>query len=272
MRALQEFGLSQRAACRLTGCARSVAQYRIRRIDDPRMVERLKAIAAERRRFGYRRLGLMLRREGVVANHKRVYRIYRELALQLRPRRKRGVRYVRGNEIVPVLAPNQRWSVDFVHDRLSTGRAFRTLTVVDDFSRECIALEVDFSFSGARVARIFDRVALSRSLPPTIKSDNGSEFTSGKLLEWSVKTGVDLHFIEPGKPNQNAVVESFNGRLRDELLNEHSFPTIFHARSALEAWRFDYNQRRPHTTLDGMTPAEFLKLHHSQNPQFQPAI
>jgi putative transposase len=153
----------------------------------------------------------------------------------------------------------------------STGRAFRVLTVVDDFSRECVALEADFSFSGERVARIFDRVALSRSLPPTIKSDNGSEFTSGKLLEWSGKTGIALHFIEPGKPNQNAVVESFNGRLRDELLNEHSFPTIFHARSAIEAWRFDYNQR-PHTTLDGMTPAEFLKRHHSQDSLSQLAV
>ena len=209
------------------------------------MVERLKAIAVERRRFGYRRLGLMLRREGIVANHKRVYRIYRDLALQLRPRRKRGVRYVRGNDVPVVTIPNERWSIDFVHDRLSTGRAFRVLTVVDDFSRECIALEVDFSFSGERVARMFDRVALSRSLPPTIKSDNGSEFTSAKLLKWSGDTGVELHFIEPGKPNQNAVVESFNGRLRDELLNEHAFPTIFHARSAIEAWRIDYNQHRP---------------------------
>jgi len=182
VRALQGFGVSQRAGCRITRCARSVAQYRIRRIDDSRMIGRLKAIAAERRRFGYRRLGLMLRREGVVANHKRVYRVYRELALQLRPRRKRGVRYLRGNEISPVTAPGERWSIDFVHDRLSTGRAFRVLTVVDDFSRECIALEADFSFSGERIARIFDRVALTRSLPATLKSDNGSEFTSGKML------------------------------------------------------------------------------------------
>ena len=272
MRALEELGLSQRAACRITGCSRSVAQYRIRRIDDPRMVERLKAIAAERRRFGYRRLGLMLRREGIVANHKRVYRMYRDLALQLRPRRKRGVRYVRGNDVPVVSHPNQRWSIDFVHDRLSTGRAVRVLTVVDDFSRECVALEVDFSFSGERVARFFDRVALSRSLPPTIKSDNGPEFTSGKLLKWSGETGTELHFIEPGKPNQNAVVESFNGRLRDELLNEHAFPTIFHARSAIEAWRIDYNRHRPHTTLAGMTPVEFLKSYLNQDSQFQASL
>ena len=236
------------------------------------MVERLKAIAAERRRFGYRRLGLMLLREGIVANHKRVYRIYRDLALQLRPRRKRGVRYVRGNDVPVVTRPNERWWIDFVHDRLSTGRAFRVLTVVDDFSRECIALEVDFSFSGKRVAIIFDRAAFYRSLPPTIKSDNGSDFTSGKLLKWSGDTGIELHFIEPGKPNQNAIVESFNGRLRDELLNEYSFPTIFHARSAIEAWRIDYNQRRPHTTLADTTPVEFLKSYLNQDSQFQAAL
>ena len=132
--------------------------------------------------------------------------------------------------------------------------------------------QFSFSFSGERVARIFDRVALSRSLPPTIKSDNGSEFTSGKLLKWSGDTGIELHFIEPGKPNQNAVVESFNGRLRDELLNEHSFPTIFHARSTIEAWRIDYNQHRPHTTLAGMTPVEFLKSYLNQDSQLQAAL
>ncbi|MBV9647726.1 MAG: transposase family protein [Candidatus Eremiobacteraeota bacterium] len=136
---------------------------------------------------------------------------------------------------------------------------------MDDFSRECIALEVKFSFSGERVSRIFDRIADKRELPPTIKSDNGSEFCSGKMLQWSAKTGVELHFIAPGKPNQNAVVESFNGRLRDELLNEHSFPTIFHAGAATEAWRSDYSDRRPHTTLNGMTLREFLAKHHPAN-------
>jgi len=272
VRALQDLGLSQRAACRLAGCSRSVAQYRIRRVVDAQLPERLKAIAAERRRFGYRRLGLMLRREGIVVNHKRVYRVYRELGLQLRARRKRGVRYVRGNDIKLATAPNERWSIDFVHDRLATGRSFRVLTVIDDYSRECIALEVDFSFSGEHVARIFDRVALSRPLPPTLKSDNGPEFTSGKFLKWSATTGVELHFIEPGKPNQNAVVESFNGRLRDELLNEYAFPTIFHARAATEAWRLDYNAHRPHTTLAGMTPLEFLKEHVTNDSQSQAAL
>jgi putative transposase len=264
VRALQGFGLSQRAACRITGCPRSVAQYRLRRTDDRELVERLTAIAMERRRFGYRRIGLMLRRAGWVVNHKRVHRIYRKLGLQLRPRRKRGVRYVRGNEIPAVTRPNERWSIDFVHDRLLTGRKFRCLTIVDDFTRECIAVEADFSFPSERVIRVFNRLAAQRPLPAVIKSDNGGEFTSAKMLTWSSQKNVDLHFIEPGKPNQNASVESFNGRIRDELLNEHAFPTIFHARSAIEAWRVDYNERRPHTSLDGLTPLEFIE-HNSNN-------
>lgn len=213
----------------------------------------------ERRRFGYRRLTLMLRREGIIANHKRVHRIYRKLGLQLRPRRKRGVRYVRGNAVPPATRPNERWSLDFVHDRLSTGRKFRMLAIVDDFSRECIAVEVDFSFPSARVVRALEHIAAARGLPAILKSDNGSEFTSELMLKWSAERKVDLHFIEPGKPNQNATIESFNGRFRDECLNEHAFPTIFHARSAIEEWRTDYNERRPHTQLDGLTPAEFLR-------------
>jgi putative transposase len=228
-------------------------------------VERLKAIAMERRRFGYRRLGLMLRREGIVVNHKRVHRIYRQLGLQLRPRRKRGVRYVRGNAIVPATRPNERWSIDFVHDRLSTGRKFRCLTIVDDFTRECIGIEVDFSFSSARVINAFERIVRSRTLPSTIKSDNGGEFTSELMLKWSVEKGLDLHFIEPGRPTQNASVESFNGRFRDEFLNEYAFPTIFHARAAVEHWRVDYNAFRPHTQLGGLTPAEFIKQNHTTN-------
>lgn len=259
MTALQGFGLSQRAACRITGCPRSVAQYRLRRSDEPELVERITAIAMERRRFGYRRIRLVLKREGHLVNHKRLYRIYRDLGLKLRPRRKRGVRYIRGNAISPVTKPNERWSVDFVHDRLLTGRKFRCLTIVDDFTRECIAVEADFSFPSQRVIRVLNRLATERVLPEIIKSDNGSEFTSAKMLLWSADTNVDLHFIEPGKPNQNASVESFNGRLRDEFLNEHAFPTIFHARTALVAWRDDYNENRPHTSLDGLTPAEFIR-------------
>lgn len=263
VRALQAEGLSQRAACRLVDCPRSVAQYRVRRVDDPKLVERLKAIAAERRRFGYRRLTIMLRREGFVVNHKRVHRIYRNHGLQLRPRRKRGVRYIRGNAVSPVSFANERWSLDFVHDVLSNGRKFRLLTIVDDFTRECIAIEVDFSLTGERVIRVLTRLAEKRTLPKILKFDNGSEFTSNAVLGWAAEVDIDLHFIEPGRPMQNGSVESFNGRLRDELLNEHSFPTIFHARSAVDAWRFDYNHHRPHTALGALTPAEFIRQNSS---------
>jgi putative transposase len=264
VRALQGLGLSQRAACRITSCARSVAQYTPIRVDDPYLVERLKEIAMQRRRFGYRRLALMLRREGFVVNHKRVYRIYDAHGLQVRARKKRGVRHVRGNAILPATRPNERWSLDFVSDTLSNGRRFRALTIVDDFSRECIDIEVDFSLTGGRVATVLTRNAIQRgSFPDVLKSDNGSEFTGDKMLEWAALAGVAQHFIDPGRPMQNGSVESFNGRLRDELLNEHAFPTIFHARRAIEDWRQDYNSNRPHTSLDGLTPNEFIE-HHSK--------
>ena len=214
----------------------------------------------ERRRFGYRRLTIMLRREGFIVNHKRVYRIYDAAGLQVRARKKRGVRHVRGNVIKPVTKPNERWSLDFVSDTLSTGRRFRALTIVDDFSRECIAIEADFSLTGARVATVLTRSAIARgAFPEVLKSNNGSEFTGDKMLEWSALTRVSRHFIDPGKPTQHGSVESFNGRLRDELLNEHAFPTIFHARRAIEEWRRDYNASRPHTSLNGLTPNEFIE-------------
>jgi transposase InsO family protein len=204
-----------------------VAQYRIQRTEDPRLLERLRALAEERRRFGYRRLTLMLRREGFVVNHKRVHRIYRAHGLQLRTRRKRGVRYVRGNAAPSVSRPNERWSLDFVHDVLSTGRKYGALTIVDDFTRESIAIEVDFSLTGERVIRVLSRLAAVRGLPPTLKFDNGTEFTSNAMLGWAAHANAELHFIEPGRPMQNGSVESFNGRFRDELLNEHAFPTLF---------------------------------------------
>ena len=236
-------------------------------MDDPALIERLKAIAAERRRFGYRRLTIMLRREGFVVNHKRVHRIYRDHGLRLRPRRKRGVRYIRGNAVQPVIAANERWSLDFVHDALSNRRKYRLLTIVDDYTRECIAIEVDFSLTGERVIRVLSRITEKRTLPKILKFDNGSEFTSNAMLGWAAQVDIDLHFIEPGRPMQNGSVESFNGRLRDELLNEHSFPTIFHARSAVDAWRFDYNHHRAHTALGGLTPAEFSR-HDSNHPDY----
>ena len=203
----------------------------------------------------------MLRREGFIVNHKRLHRIYRAHGMQLRSRRKRGVRYVRGNAVGPVTCPNERWSLDFVHDSLSTGRKFRMLTTIDDFTRESIGIATDFLLTRERVIRVLSRIAEHRPLPQTLKFDNGTEFTSKAMLGRGAEQNLDLHSIDPGKPTQNGSVESFNGRLRDELLNERAFPTLFHARSTVERWRIDYNHVRPHTAIGGLTPAEFIRQH-----------
>jgi putative transposase len=213
-------------------------------------------LAAERRRFGYRRLGLLLTREGVRLNHKKLRRLYREEQLQVRRRggRKRALG-TRRPLTVPA-AKNQRWSLDFVSDTLSDGRRFRVLCVVDDFSRECLALVADTSLSGARVARELDAIARRRGYPETIVSDNGTELTSVAVLRWTQDRNVGWHYIAPGKPTQNAFVESFNGRLRDECLNETLFTSLRHARAVLASWQKDYNEVRPHSALGGRTPGE----------------
>jgi putative transposase len=199
----------------------------------------------------------MLRREGVVLNCKKLYRVYREERLTVR---KRGGRKRALGTRAPMAIPqgtNQRWSLDFVSDALASGRRFRILTVVDDFSRECLALVVDNSLSGIRVARELDRVVEMRQTPCMVVSDNGTELTSRAILEWQEKQGVEWHYIAPGKPTQNGFIESFNGRLRDECLNEHLFANLAQARIIIEAWKIDYNTRRPHTSLNGLTPTEF---------------
>ena len=214
--------------------------YRPRRPDDSLLRQRLRELAAERRRFGYRRLGWLLEREGHVLNRKKLYRLYREEKLMVR--RRRGRKRALGTR-APMTLPgaiNQRWSLDFVADALSDGRRFRILCVVDDFSRECLATVVDTSLGGVRVVRELDRLTAERALPRMVVSDNGTELTSCAVLRWA--TGrLEWHYIEPGKPVQNAFVESFNSRLRDECLNEHVFLTLAEARETIEAWRYDYN-------------------------------
>ena len=255
--AIEEKDYSQRRACQLVGVAPKVFRHRTRRGDDGALRARLLALAAERRRFGYRRLHLLLKREGTSVNHKKLFRIYREEKLVVRKRggRKRALG-TRAPIVVPQ-GPNQRWSLDFVSDALGDGRRFRVLAIVDDFTRECLALVADTSLSGARVARELDAVIARRGKPHTIVSDNGTELTSTAILVWQQVTGVDWHYIQPGKPIQNAFVESFNGRLRDECLNETAFRSLGHARTLIAEWRDDYNGRRPHTSLGGLTPAEF---------------
>jgi len=266
-------GLSERHACRLVGIGRSSARYETRRSGDQELRERLRRLAGERRRFGYRRLHVMLRREGEEVNHKRVYRLYRDEGLSVRRRaRKRVSREARMPALVSA-GPNECWSLDFVSDALAWGRKIRMLTVVDTFTRESLAVEVDTSLPGARVARVLDQVIAERGAIPTeITLDNGPELTSRALDQWAYERGVRLRFIDPGKPVQNAYIESFNGRLRDECLNEHWFLNLAHAREIIEEWRMDYNQRRPHSALGNLTPLEFSRLQEdTQIKQQEPA-
>jgi putative transposase len=236
--------------------SRSVLQYQTRR-DDSVLRERLKVVATEYPRYGYRLLHGMLKREGLVLNRKRTYRIYREEKLQVRTkRRKRLPTKLRVEMAVPTSA-NQRWSMDFVSDQLATGQRFRILNIVDEHTRECVKQIVDFSISGQRVASVLDDLASRRGLPRGLVLDNGPEFTSKAMFLWSERTGVKLQFIEPGKPTQNAFVESYNGKFRDACLNEHWFVSIADARRTIEYWRTHYNTVRPHSSLADRTPEQF---------------
>jgi putative transposase len=253
-----EIGLSERRACRIVGLARSVQQYRPVPKDDAAVVKRMKELASENRRYGYLRLHAMLRREGLVLNAKRTYRLYTEQGLQVRTRKRRKL--PRRDRVSPQVPerPMQRWSMDFVGDQLADCRRFRVLNIVDDHSRICPGQIVDVSIPGARVARFLDDLALRFGLPEEIVLDNGPEGTSKAMFDWSERTGVRLRFIEPGKPVQNAFVESFNGKLRDECLNLHWFRSIRHAREEIARWRHHYNTERPHSALGYLSPQEFL--------------
>lgn len=253
----EQYPVSERRACGLLEVWRSCWRYRRRRGEDTALRERLRALAVQRRRFGYRRLHVLLRREGWPVNHKRVYRLYREEGLAVR-RRTRRQRAASGR--LPLSAPTratQGWSMDFMSDALASGRRFRVLTVVDDYTREALAIEVDTSLPGERVKRVLEKLTESRGQPEWIMVDNGPEFSGRVVDQWAFETGIRLHFITPGKPVENAYVESFNGKLRDECLNENWFESLAEARRVIEAWRVDYNQARPHSALGYRTPEEF---------------
>lgn len=250
-------GVSQRRACQALGVDRTSVRYRSVRPDDDNLREAMRAVAGERGRFGYRRIHTMLRRQGIVMNQKKLRRLYREEKLQVRRRggRKRALGTRR-----PILVPdrvNVRWSLDFVSDAFTDGRRFWGLAVVDDFSRECLALVADTSLSGLRVTRELDALLAIRGRPSAIVSDNGTELTSMAVLKWCQQSGVEWHYIAPGKPMQNGFVESFNGRFRDECLNETLFSSLGRARSAIASWKEDYNLNRPHSALGNRSPAEF---------------
>lgn len=254
----QAQGLSERRACRLMGMARASCRYeRQRQGEEEKLKERLHTLAGERRRFGYRRLTVLLRREGWAVNHKRIYRLYREGGLGVRRRKRKRIGAVERQALAIPTRQNERWSMDFISDALSAGGKFRSLNIVDDFNRECLAAEVDTSITGVRVVRVLERLREWRGLPQILVMDNGPEFAGQALDVWAYEQGVKLHFIEPGKPVQNAFIESFNGRMRDECLNEHWFINLREARETIEAWRRDYNEVRPHTALGNRTPQEF---------------
>ena len=265
--AIEKKSYSQRRACALVGLAPKTYRYRSKRADDTGLRSRLKELANERRRFGYRRLHMLLKREGVTVNHKRLFRLYREERLTVR---KRGGRKRALGTRAPMAIPqgaNQRWSVDFVQDTLIDGRRFRILAVVDDFTRECLGLIADTSLSGVRVARELTTIIKRRGRPCMVVSDNGTEFTSRAILAWAEDQAVEWHYIAPGKPMQNAFAESFIGRLRDECLNENLFRGLRHAQEMIESWRHDYNHDRPHTSLNGLTPIEFATRSTTDEPR-----
>jgi putative transposase len=256
-RVLEHAGVSERRALGLVRLHRSVRHYRRRR-DDGALRERLRALAAARPRWGYRRLHVLLRREGGRDNWKRVYRVYREEGLTVRRRKRKRIAVPRQPLAIPQAA-NERWSMDFVHDALHDGRRIRLLNVVDDCTRESLAIEVDTSLPGTRVIEVLERLADLRGLPRAIVADNGPEFAGRALDLWAHDRGLTIDFIRPGKPVDNAFVESFNGRLRDECLNENWFQSLREARDVVEAWREDYNCVRPHRSLGGRTPSEYAR-------------
>lgn len=265
-------GLSERRVCSIVGADRKMVRYCSCRPPEIELRSRLRELANERRRFGYRRLFVLLRRDGELSGINRIYRLYREEGLTVRKRRSRRRAVGTRAPILVEAKPNARWSLDFVHDQFACGRRFRVLNIVDDVTRECLAAIPDTSISGRRVARELTTLITRRGKPGMIVSDHGTELTSNAILAWSKDHGVEWHYIAPGKPMQNGYVESFNGRMRDELLNESLFFGLDHARSAVAEWVKDFNTTRPHSSLDYQTPAAFAEvLAATGNPVAQPA-
>ena len=248
---------SQRRACGLAGIHRSTVRYRSTKPRDEPIRIRLRDLAMHYRRYGYKRLHVLLRREGIMINHKRTYRLYREENLMVRQRKKRRRRPIGRLPIIMPTRPGERWSMDFLADQLMDGRRFRLLAITDDFTRECLAIHVAQSITGLRVCEVLDQLRPAHGKPASILTDNGTEFTSQAMFKWSYDASVEQTFIEPGKLSQNAFIESFNGRLRDECLNEHVFSSLPEARLIIENWRIHYNNERPHGSLGWLTPHQF---------------
>jgi len=257
---IQSFGLSQRRASVLISLSRNTVRYQAKPDNDAEIRKRIKELAEQRKRFGCRRLHTMLKREELVINHKRTERIYREEKLALRIRRRKKLASQGRIEIAKADRANELWAMDFLHDVLHNGRKLRFLPIIDTYTKECFRIEVDTSIGGKRVCTVLSQIAAVRGLPENIIVDNGPEFISNALDAWAYERGVKLHFIRPGKPVDNAYMESFNGKFRDECLNLHWFMSIGHARGIAEDHRLDYNNERPHSSLGDLTPAEFMRL------------
>jgi putative transposase len=254
---VEAYQVSERRACGTMAFHRSTVRYRSRARDQTPIRMRLRDLAATRVRYGYRRLHVLLRREGWKVNHKRIWRLYKEDALEVRTKKRRK-RVSALRVVLPAAtSPNQRWSMDFMADSLHDGRRFRVLTLVDHVSRVSPAIEVGSSITGKRVVAVLEKVAKTHGLPQVITTDNGTEFTCRAVDEWAHRNGVKLDFIRPGKPIENAYIESFNGRLRQECLEQHRFVSMEDAKEKIEAWRIDYNEHRPHTALGNQTPLEY---------------
>jgi putative transposase len=263
---LEQTQISQRRACLLVDLSRTVLNYvpKVQPLNE-QLRSRVIELASARRRFGYRRIHALLRREGIGVNHKRVFRLYQAAGLAVKRRRKRcGVAVEREPLTLPS-RPNAVWSMDFISDALANGRRIKVLTIVDDFTKESIDLVAEHGMSGQYVVRVLEQAAQFRGLPLAIRTDQGPEFTSKALDQWAYQNGVQLKLIEAGKPTQNAYIESFNGRFRDECLNDHWFTSLAEARIRISAWRRDYNEHRPHSALNYLTPAEFAANCRMQN-------
>jgi putative transposase len=254
--------MTERHACRVLGFDRSTCRYRSRRaVAPPALLASLHRHAGEWTQMGYHKLHDLVRGDGFVINHKRFFRIYKAENLRI-PRRRRRRKFCGPRQRIPLPDRiNQRWSMDFVSDQLALGRRFRTLNIIDDKSRECLSIEVGTSLTGTQVVRVLDRLIQLRGRPDVIVMDNGPEFASHAMADWSMKMGVKLHFIRPGKPTENAFAESFNSIFRRECLNEHWFLDMADARATVESWRTRYNDRRPHGSLGKLSPTEYSRRH-----------
>jgi len=259
-------GLSERRALVAVRMSASAFRYVPRPDRNGELRERIQALAQRHKRYGVGMIHLKLRQAGMLVNYKRVERLYQEAKLQVRRRKRKKVLLGERQPLLRPTAANQVWSMDFVFDRTADGRVIKCLTIVDDATHEAVAIEVERAISGLMLTRVLDRLAQSRSLPKVIRTDNGKEFCGKAMVTWAHERGVALRLIEPGKPNQNAYVESFNGRLRDECLNEHWFPNLLQARTIIETWRREYNEEKPKKALSGLTPAAYAKQLATQLP------